>query len=120
MRQGYYSVPARYVGRLPVRLSANRSEVLDGARVVARHARARSGSRGSGLGPLPGGAQAKPGALPGATALTQARASAGVHRAHQRFWDAARRKRGDGAGTRALIEMLLLHRTLPAAAVLAG
>ena len=34
--------------------------------------------------------------------------------AHQRFWDAARAPVGDGAGTRALIGVLLLHRTLPA------
>ncbi len=32
----------------------------------------------------------------------------------------ARRRLGDGAGTRALIGVLLLHRTLPTAAVLAG
>ena len=37
--------------------------------------------------------------------------------AHQGYWDAARRQHGDAAGTRALIEVLLAHRTLPAAAV---
>ena len=62
----------------------------------------------------------KPGALAGATALAAARASGCVHPAHQRFWDAARRALGDGPGTRALIGVLLLHRTLPAAAVAAG
>ena len=36
-------------------------------------------------------------------------------RSHQRFWDAARRARGDAAGTRALVGVLLAHRTLPAA-----
>ena len=55
----------------------------------------------------------KPGALPGATALARARAL----RAHQRYWDAARRARGDAAGTRALTEVLLGHRTLPASAL---
>src|SRR5262249_4518717 len=35
-------------------------------------------------------------------------------------WDAARRKHGDAAGTRALIEVLLAHRTLPAAALTAA
>jgi hypothetical protein len=34
-----------------------------------------------------------------------------------RYWDAARRARGDAAGTRALTEILLGHRTLPAAAL---
>jgi len=33
---------------------------------------------------------------------------------HQHYWDAARQIRGDAAGTRALIEILLAHRTLPA------
>jgi len=39
---------------------------------------------------------------------------------HQRYWDTARRRLGDSAGTRALIEVLLLHRSLPTEAVLAG
>src|SRR5207237_582934 len=59
----------------------------------------------------------KPGALPGATALAQARAAGTFTAAHQGYWDAARRRHGDAAGTRALIEVLLAHRTLPAAAV---
>jgi hypothetical protein len=62
----------------------------------------------------------KPGALAGATALVTARASGAFTSIHQRFWDAARRQLGDGPGTRALVGVLLLHRTLPAAAVLAG
>ena len=33
------------------------------------------------------------------------------------YWDAARRKHGDAAGTRALIEVLLAHRALPASAM---
>jgi hypothetical protein len=33
---------------------------------------------------------------------------------HQRYWDAVRRSRGDAAGTRALVEVLLAHRTLHA------
>ena len=36
------------------------------------------------------------------------------------MWDAARARLGDGPGTRALIEVLLLHRRLPAASVTAG
>jgi hypothetical protein len=39
---------------------------------------------------------------------------------HDVFWAAARRAYGDGAGTRALIEVLLLHRHLPTEQVLAG
>ena len=36
------------------------------------------------------------------------------------YWDAARRAGGDGAGTRALIEVLLAHRALPAASLIAA
>jgi hypothetical protein len=62
----------------------------------------------------------KPGAFAGSTALATAR-GAGVFTAeHQRFWDTARRRLGDGAGTRALVGVLLLHRTLPTHAVIAG
>jgi hypothetical protein len=62
----------------------------------------------------------KPGALPGSTALAQARAAGRFTTAHEAFWAAARGKHGDTAGTRALIEVLLLHRRLPEPAVLAG
>ena len=64
--------------------------------------------------------QRKPGALPGSTALVQARASGAFGRVHERFWTEARRKLGDGAGTRALIGALLLQRRLPAATVIAA
>ena len=59
----------------------------------------------------------KPGALPGATALAQARTAGTFTPSHERYWDAARRARGDTDGTRALTEVLLGHRTLPAAAL---
>jgi hypothetical protein len=32
---------------------------------------------------------------------------------HQRFWETGRRRLGAGPGTRALIGVLLLHRTCP-------
>ena len=62
----------------------------------------------------------KPGALPGSVPLAQARADGSFTAAHEALWEQARRKLGDGAGTRALIEVLLLHRRLPAASVAAG
>jgi hypothetical protein len=62
----------------------------------------------------------KPGALPGAAALAQARAAGVFTGEHEAFWAAARKARGDAAGTRALVEVLLLHRHLQAADVLAG
>ena len=122
VRQCYYSVPARLAGRrLCVRLSATSIEVLDGARIVARHERAA----GKYIEVLVLDhylevLKVKPGALPGATALAQAKASGGFTATHQAYWDAARRERGDAAGTRALIEVLLAHRTLPATALVAS
>jgi transposase len=119
VRQNYYSVPARYAGRrLPVRLSARAVEVLDGSRVVAPHQRA-AGKYAEilVLDHYLEVLKIKPGALPGATALAQARAAGVFTPAHQDYWNAARRKLGDAAGTRALIEILLAHRTLPADAL---
>jgi len=122
VRQNYYSVPARYAGRrLPVRLSATTVEVLDGPQVVARHERA-AGKYAEilVLDHYLEVLRYKPGALPGATALAQARAAGTFTTAHQRYWDAARFQHGDAAGTRALIEVLLAHRTLPPAALAAA
>ena len=62
----------------------------------------------------------KPGAMGGSTALVGARASGAFTPVHQRFWDAARKHHGDGPGTRALVGVLLLHRALPKAAIVAG
>jgi hypothetical protein len=119
VRQNYYSVPARLVGRrLTVRLSATTIEVLDAARVVARHERAAGRHvEVLVLDHYLEVLKIKPGALPGATALVQAKASGAFTGAHQAYWDAVRRARGDAAGTRALVEILLAHRTLPAAAL---
>ena len=58
-----------------------------------------------------------PAALPGATALAQAKARGVFTASHQAYWDAARAARGDAGGTRALIAILLAHRTMPAAAL---
>jgi hypothetical protein len=55
--------------------------------------------------------------LPGATTLARPWAAGTFTAAHQAYWDAARRKHGDAVGTRALIEVLLAHRALPAAAM---
>jgi hypothetical protein len=62
----------------------------------------------------------KPGALPGATALQQARAAGTFTAAHDAFWGMARSTLSDGAGTRALVEVLLLQRHLPAGDIEAG
>ncbi len=122
VRQSYYSVPARYAGRrLEVRLGADTVRVLDAGTVVATHTRSlHKGSEDLILDHYLEVLSRKPGALAGATALVAARAGGGFTTVHQQFWDTARRQLGDGPGTRALVGVLLLHRTLPAAAVAAG
>lgn len=62
----------------------------------------------------------KPGALLGATALDQARKAGTFTATREALWAAARKAHGDPGGTRALIEVLLLHRHLPTVDVLAG
>src|SRR5450631_4011119 len=122
VRQCYYSVPARYVARrLSVRLSARTVEVFDGPKRVATHERAFGRYvevllLDHYLEVL----KTKPGGLPGATALVQAKASGAFTASHQRYWDAVRRAHGDAAGTRALVEVLLAHRTMPAAVLVAA
>ncbi|MGE5695293.1 MAG: Mu transposase domain-containing protein, partial [Candidatus Sericytochromatia bacterium] len=116
VRQCFYSVPARYAGRrLAVRLAARTVEIHDGPTMIARHERAVGRyvevlTLDHYLEVL----KTKPGGLPGATALAQAKARGAFTAAHQAYWDAARAARGDSAGTRALIEILLAHRTMTA------
>ena len=115
VRQAHYSVPVRLVGRkVRVRLGASHLEILDGSKIVARHPRSlHKGVETLTLDHYLEILTRKPGALPGATALVQARQAGTFTDAHQRFWDMARRRHGDQAGTRALIEVLLAHRRLP-------
>jgi Mu transposase, C-terminal domain len=122
VRQAFYSVPVRLAGsKVRVRLGASHLEILDGTRIVARHIRAlHKGVETLTLDHYLEILTRKPGALPGATALAQARAAGTFTDAHQRFWDAARRHGGDQAGTRALIEILLQHRRLPTASIIAA
>jgi transposase len=119
VRQCFYSVPVRFVGRrVEVRLGADTVEVLDGSRSVATHARlVAKGSESLVLDHYLEVLRLKPGALPGATALARARASGAFGVEHEQFWSLARRRLGDQAGTRVLVEVLLAHRALPADAI---
>jgi len=122
VRMARYSVPARLIGRR-VRVSLRASElvVFDGRVEVARHARSvRKGSQCLLLDHYLEVLARKPGALPGATALAQARGAGTFTPAHDAFWALARRAHGDAGGTRAIVEVLLLHRHLTHDAVLAG
>lgn len=120
VRQHYYSVPARFAGwRVNVRLGATFVEVRSAGQVIARHERAvTKGGETLVLDHYLEVLVRKPGALPGATALAQAREQGAFTSTHEGFWTACRRKHGDAGGTRALIEVLLAHRHLPADALI--
>ena len=122
VRQSYYSVPARLVGRrLEVRLGATGIGVFEAGKLVAEHTRSlHKGSEDLVLDHYLEVLGRKPGAMAGSTALVAARTAGTFTVVHQRFWDAARKQHGDGPGTRALVGVLLLHRTLPTKAILAG
>lgn len=122
VRMMKYSVPARLIGRkVRVSLQASRLIVFDGHTAVATHPRVAS--RGGHVVDLDHYLEVlrhKPGALPGSTALASARAAGTFTPAHDAFWAASRKVNGDAEGTRELIDVLLLHRSLPAEAVVAG
>jgi len=62
----------------------------------------------------------KPGAMPGSTALARAREAGSFTPAHEAFWAETRKVNGDAEGTRQLIDVLLLHRSMAAGDVIAG
>ena len=115
VRGSRYSVPAACAGRaVEVRLGGTMLTVHAEGREIARHERSpRRGAEFLVLDHYLEVLARKPGALPGAVALAQARASGRFTAAHDRFWKRARRRLGDREGTRALVEVLLLHRHLP-------
>jgi transposase len=119
VRQSFYSVPVRLARRrISVRLGAHVLEAVEGGKVVARHVRSlHKGTEDLVLDHYLEILVRKPGAMPGSTALAQARASGAFGPSHERFWSEARRWLGDGAGTRALIGVLLLQRRTPASVV---
>jgi transposase len=122
VRQSFYSVPARLVGqRVTVQLGAetviiNHDSVRVAAHVRAIHRKTEVLDLDHYLELL----WRKPGALPSATALVQARASGRFRPEHQQLWDLARRRLGDPAGTRVLCDVLLLHRNHTTVDVIAG
>jgi transposase len=122
VRCNQYSVPARLIGhRVRVKLSASAVTICDRSAVVARHERAvGKGVQVLALDHYLELLWRKPGALPGATPLAQARAAGVFTGEHEAFWSAARAQLGDAGGTRALVEVLLLHRHLERADVLTG
>lgn len=122
VRMASYSVPARFIGR-PVRVSLRASEVVifDGRTEIARHPRVVAlHGQSVNLDHYLEVLLHKPGALPGSTALAHARAAGVFTSAHEAFWATARKTDGDAGGTRALIDVLLLHRSMAAEDIIAG
>ena len=122
VRQCFYSVPAKLIGRtVRVQLGASTVTIFDRQTQVAAHQRVIArGGQSLILDHYLEVLTRKPGALPGATALQQARAAGTFTPTHDGFWALARARLGDAAGTRALVEVLLLHRRMAAAEVVAG
>lgn len=110
-----YSVPASLVGRtVRVRIFPLAVEVTYRGRLVATHDRVH----------LRGGEQLvldhyldvlwdRPGAFPGSLPLHQARERGEFPPAYDALWQALKQRAGDKGGTRAMIEVLLLHRRHP-------
>ncbi|MBF6229366.1 IS21 family transposase [Nocardia abscessus] len=121
-RTNKYSVPIRFVGR-PVRILLHASwlVVYDGRTEIARHERliGKALTRVE-LDHYLEALIRKPGAMAGATALEQARQSGKFTKSHDAWWAAVRRTHGERDGTRAIIEVLLLHRSMPHDQVVAG
>nr|WP_143076759.1 hypothetical protein [Streptomyces sp. MUSC 14] len=115
-------MPARFIGQnVRVLLRGNELLVFERREVVARHPRlTRRGDFRDELDHYLEILLVKPGAMAGSTALVTARQNGSFTEVHEAFWAAARAAHGDAAGTRALIEVLLLHRRMPAPAVEQG
>lgn len=112
VRSNRYSVPSRLIGRqVRVLLHASDLTIYDGRTPVTSHERllSKAGCRLE-LDHYLEAFIRKPCALPGATALEQARAAGTFTTAHDAWWAAACKAHGDANGIRALVEALLLHR----------
>lgn len=122
VRMNQYSVPIRLIGRtVRVLLHASELVIFDGRREVARHDRVIGrGRQQLELDHYLEALVRKPGALPGSTVLEQARAAGKFTPVHDAWWAAVRKARGDAEGTRALIQVLLLHRSMAHDHVVAG
>ncbi|MEV6818448.1 IS21 family transposase [Nocardiopsis dassonvillei] len=122
VRTNRYSVPVRLIGRtVRVMLHASELVVYDGRVEVARHERLKAkGQVRLELDHYLEVLLRKPGALPGATALDQARAAGRFTPVHDAWWAAACKAHGDSAGTKALVEVLLLSRHMSQDHIVAG
>lgn len=107
-----YSVPASLVGRtVRVRIFPLQIEVTYRGRLVAVHDRAHlRGAEQLVLDHYLDVLWDRPGAFPGSLPLHQARKHGEFPPTYDALWRRLKERAGDKAGTRAMIEVLLLHR----------
>lgn len=107
-----YSVPASLVGRtVRVRIFPLQVEVTHRGRLVAVHDRAHlRGAESLVLDHYLDVLRDRPGAFPGSLPLHQARERGEFPLSYDRLWSKLKQRSGDKAGTRGMIEVLLLHR----------
>ena len=122
VRNNFYSVPASLVGRsVSVALKPSLVEITWGGVVVARHERLwRKYAESLQLDHYLEVLVQRPGAFPGSLALHQARARGDFPASYDELWGRLRARLGEHAGTKAMIEVLLLHRSHPREAVVAA
>jgi hypothetical protein len=110
-----YSVPASLVGRtVRVRIFPLSVEVTYRGRLVATHDRLHlRGAEHLVLDHYLDVLLERPGAFPGSVPLHQARQRGEFPPGYDRLWQELKERSGDKAGTRAMIEVLLLHRRHP-------
>lgn len=122
VRQCRYSVPVSLIGRrLEVAIGASDIVISNKGKAVATHERlVERGGESLCLDHYLEVLVRKPGALASSVPLAQARSAGVFGPVHDAYWNEARRKLGDRRGTAALIDALLLARTLPKEAVVTG
>ena len=122
VRNNFYSVPASLVGRkVAVRLLPGAVEASWGGRVVARHDRLHlKNAESLHLDHYLDVLWDKPGAFPGSLPLHQARARGDFPASYDELWAKLKARLGQRPGTRAMIEVLLLHRDFPRDVVVAS
>jgi transposase len=119
VRTNWYSVPVSLVGRVVhVRINPMTIEVSHGGRVVASHPRLHlRNTERLVLDHYLELLAERPGAVPGSLPLHQARARGDFPASYDLLWSTLRARLGDRAGTRAMIEVLLAHRSVAAGAM---
>ncbi len=117
-----YSVPVRFIGRtVHVLLRSSEVVVFHGRTEIARHPRLTTkGAERVVLDHFLEVLLAKPCALAGSEALDQARREGTFTPAHEALWSTAKHTLGESEGTKALVQVLLLHRHLQHRDVVAG